>query len=266
MKIFLEGIEWNYKWKIFFEILEAEYLQYKEWFFEDRKRFHIELDRRANKERFFLEFSLRLGLEIWKEYKIRGISKEIYFDTFKDISLWTSNYFQKEGRLGLGEIEWIGMLLDLKVFRLGRLEYELGYLEKDIQYKNQFISKGTKVIFIHIPEGEPLTLQNCHSSLQQVSAFYKVENPIILCHSWLLEPALQYLLNQQSGIIDFQSLFEIIEVDYSYPQAEERVFGCVFKDKSLYPEVTRLQKGMKAFLLEGKKLGMGFGIIKEKKK
>ena len=59
----------------------------------------------------------------------------------------------------------------------------------------------------------------------------------------------------------FQKLFRIVKVHYTFPQAEQRIFGEVLEDKSGYPENTSLQKKAKAYILEGKEPGIGVGVI-----
>ena len=82
-----------------------------------------------------------------------------------------------------------------------------------------------------------------------------------MCDSWLLSPALEELLPKTSNIIRFQKLFRIVKVHYTFPQAEQRIFGEVLEDKSGYPENTSLQKKAKAYILEGKEPGIGVGVI-----
>ena len=68
---------------------------------------------------------------------------------------------------------------------------------------------------------------------------------------------------EKSNIIRFQNLFEITKVHYAFPQAEQRVFLDVKKDKQQYPEDTGLRKKLKKYLIEGKNPGIGVGIIEK---
>lgn len=61
----------------------------------------------------------------------------------------------------------------------------------------------------------------------------------------------------------FQEFFEIKEVDYDVRQAEQRIFGKEQEDYTKYPQSTGLQKAARNYLLEGKHLGNGFGILKK---
>ena len=52
---------------------------------------------------------------------------------------------------------------------------------------------------------------------------------------------------------------------YDFPQAEERVFGEIRENKDAYPEENSLQRGLKQYLLTGKKVGIGRGVIRKQK-
>ena len=121
------------------------------------------------------------------------------------------------------------------------------------------IPKGTPIINVHIPQGDPLVKEDCENSFQQACAWFGTERPY-LCHSWLLYPKLRELLKPESNIIRFQELFTLLDTDMEGTEAEQRIFGKVLSDPAGYPEKTGLQKAAKKFLMEGKKLGNGLGI------
>lgn len=83
---------------------------------------------------------------------------------------------------------------------------------------------------------------------------------MFICHSWLLDPELCEVLNPESNIIQFQSQFNIYEVDKSSKEAEERIFSKLSMTPQEYEENTQLQRRAKAFLIAGGKLGSGYGI------
>lgn len=83
---------------------------------------------------------------------------------------------------------------------------------------------------------------------------------MFICHSWLLDPELSQILNPESNILQFQSQFNIYEVDKSSKEAEERIFNKLNESPHDYEENTRLQRNAKNFLIAGGKLGSGYGI------
>ena len=81
------------------------------------------------------------------------------------------------------------------------------------------------------------------------------------CDSWLLSPALKELLPEESRILQFQNRFEV----KSWNKEEDAYLEWVFKRKDLplekLPEETSLQRKMKAYVLQGGKIGEAYGEI-----
>ena len=76
-----------------------------------------------------------------------------------------------------------------------------------------------------------------------------------------MSPHLREMLPSDSNIIRFQEMYEVVKVHYDYPQAEQRIFGDVLEDKERYPEDTSLRRAAKQYLMSGKDIGIGIGVI-----
>lgn len=207
--------------------------------------------------RLFLEWIPALQMQ----YQSLGIPESIFRDNLTDITLWTEDYWAKHGTPGFAEWEWVAKTFLLRVFRIGRLQFEPSVLEKDaLAYP-----AGTPVLEVHIPAGEPLDVSAVEESMKKAPVFFKnhfrSQFPLFRCHSWLLSPQLKKLLPERSRILQFQNLFTVCGED-SERQAEERVFGYLSDDPTLYPEETSLQRSLKQALLDGQTVGMGMGIRK----
>ncbi|MBF9016771.1 MULTISPECIES: acyltransferase domain-containing protein [unclassified Oceanispirochaeta] len=209
-----------------------------------------------------LYLAVVLAAECKAEYENRGIPSDVYTDTMTDINTWTAHCFQKTGNTGLLQMGWIRNHLQLRLFKLGRLQFETGSLNK----KNvEGYSRNTDCLHIHIPEGEKLSPEKCIESLNRARGFFRsywnTDYPIGSCHSWLLHENINLILDKESNIVQFSKLFRIIENDNNNKQALERVFGEGLKISSDLPENTSLQRKMKVFLQKGNRIGMGFGIV-----
>ena len=112
-----------------------------------------------------------------------------------------------------------------------------------------------------VPAGEKLDYCECQKSFESAKKFFSNEDVIFICDSWILSPELREILPETSNIIRFQKMYHIVEVHYDFPQAEERVFGEIRENKDAYLEENSLQRGLKQYLLAGKKVGIGRGII-----
>lgn len=234
-----------------FPMTETVYQNWKNLFYEDTKIFFEEADKRTDKEQFYLCLYLRLACDLYPSFVEKGISDRIYFDTFYDLTIWYSRCMKTKKIPGIVEERWLSLPLQMKIFRLGRLQFEPD-LEKP-------------VLHVHIPEGEPLLDEACGKSFEEADRFFGPEYTKYDCESWLLSPKLQRLLKPQSNILKFQSRFQVEKIIYPFRQAEERVFGEIREDKENYPEQTSLQKAVKQLVMTGEDVGIGYGVIDRNK-
>lgn len=243
---------------------DETYEEMKSLYRKDRKLFYRTLKTSDETELMFLYYYCRFACETYKEYKRRGIADHIFWNTFLDIRIWSDDYFRKTGKIGLDLYvhDWFWRSFELKLFRLGRLEFEEMEAEEELQGLDLCIERGEKVISIHIPEGEPLTMISCEESLKQAFHWYGRERKYF-CHSWLLFPGLRTILPDTSNILDFHRFFDIVKTDYREREAEQRIYGNVKMRIADYDEKTTLQKKAKQFLLKGGSLGNGWGILKD---
>lgn len=238
-----------------------EYGIWKEKFNQDIRRFIEDWKKIENRYVWALEFYLKLAADAYEEYQRRGYEDRIFDQTFYDITIWCEECRRKHGVYGLEELWWLGQSVKLKLFRLGRLQFEPILAEHDMQGRERTVQAGMKVLNVHIPSGEPLRMEACRESFKKAEVFFGEEYQVYVCDSWLLSPHLKEILPDTSNIIRFQNLFEVTRVGYEYPQAEQRIFGEVLEDKGRYPEDTFLRKKAKEYVHSGKDLGIGAGFF-----
>lgn len=208
---------------------------------------------------------LYMAVQAHEEYDRRGISEKIYLDTMSDIRIWCEN---NENR-GLRNIGWLRNPVFLQIFRLGRLQFQLFTCEDEaLDYGRLPFSKGEQVIYVHVPQGEPLDTQACRSSFYEAEAFFREYFPAFcydwyFCESWLLYEGNKEFMREGCNILRFAKLFSAAYSEEDDRQAIERIFGAKSADISLYSEETSLQRRAKAYLLSGKRLGTGIGVIKK---
>lgn len=217
---------------------------------------------------WFLWLYSNMACKVYERYMEEGISEQIFWDTFQDIRFWCENTEREFGIMGLAVYEWFYRHIDMILFRFGRLQFEKMEMEYTITEKGNdatkknvlSIKKGEQIINIHIAQGEPLTWEACEKSIEMAKEFWGADKPYV-CHSWLLYPGLDEVLSETSNIREFREHFKVLQVDYKEREAEWRVFGKVLKSVVEYPEDTSLQRRMKEYLLSGKCLGNGWGVL-----
>lgn len=210
-----------------------------------------------------LHFYLDWAVKLKERYDALGIPEQVFWDGMKDITIWAEDYRDKHGVPGFAEWGWVATTLCMKVFRLGRLQFEPTQLEMPVVCNGRTYPEGTAVLNVHIPAGQPLDAAEVRAAMDDAPEFFRAyfqkACTLFVCHSWLLSPQLKELLPEESRILQFQNLFSVYAVDQER-QAEERVFGFLAENPETYPEETSLQRKMKAALLRGKAFGMGRGI------
>lgn len=251
LKYFMEGIQLpidGRKYVCNYKMQKDDYKKWKSMFYKDTAEFLSRIDNIERSEELVLFLYIKFAVELYENYRIQNIPEKIYFDTFSDFTIWYNHCLKDKNKPGLTEASWLTRHLKMKLFRLGRLQYE----------------KGENILHVHIPEGMPLDLGLCDISFAMANDFFSREYETYDCQSWLLDPALQDILDKESNIIKFQKRFKILNVKKSQ-QAEERVFGRIVTKVDEYPDKTSLQRKMKKYLLSGKKIGEGYGVISRSK-
>mgnify|MGYP006875992409 FL=1 len=144
-----------------FSIEDTVYTSYKRAFQEDKKRFFARLKEEENWRVFALVLYIRMAVEVYETFQEKEIADQVYFDTFSDFRIWNEECKKKYGICGLTECEWLSLPLELKIFRLGRLQFEPIRLEKAIETEKYTLPEGTKVLNVHIPEDGRLDIETC---------------------------------------------------------------------------------------------------------
>lgn len=193
----------------------------------------------------------------------RNIPREITIETLKDINAWIKTYEKRTGKKGLQSINWLLHHYKGDLFSLGRLQFRL---EKSFPE----VPSGEYSVQTHIPQDVPLVLEECLESFVRADRFFnqyfrQYDFKYITCRSWLVNPKLSYLLDENSNIVKFMKLWTPCgEFDDNSKLAIERVFGFGFDPTKISdaPENTTLQRNLKAYLLAGNSLKSTYGYRK----
>lgn len=238
-----------------------DYLNYKKLFYDNHDLFYERVNAMKGYRQLYLYLYLHFAYDAYSEYEQQGIAKKIYFDTFHDIVIWAFNCKRDYGEIGIEQYDWLRRHIKLELFQLGRLQYEIVKPKGDTILNDRLVKANERVLNLHIPQGDPLSIEKCRMSFKQASEFFE-DYIEITCHSWLLSPQLQELLPEESNILQFQKLFHVYSLDKNSKEAEERVFNKVQDNPQLYEERTKLQKVLKRYLLQNHTVDSGYGLVK----
>lgn len=197
---------------------------------------------------------LSFVLNTHEEYERKEISEDIFIATMKIFTRFLGEYMTGYGVYRFTWGWWVPRQISCNEFRIGELEYET-------------VDDGeNKSISIHIPSDAIMNTANLRKSYISARNFFTKYYPEykdvdMYCDSWLLSPALEKLLPENSNILKFQKEFIINRVDSDFKYFMNWVYK---KDDIPYedlPENTTLQRNMKKFLLNGGKVGSAAGKL-----
>lgn len=217
-----------------------------------------------------------LGLLFWlhcipyaeKLYEKFAISREIFRDTMMDITYKMRECRQLYGQCGVFT-PWIFLVFDLKVFALGRLQFEIRALDREIPAGNgQVLPKGTRVCSCHIPASGKLTREQCMASFSQAGTFFAsaVQEGIlpIICDSWMLYPPyIRNVFPENSNLQMFAGLFQVYDRLSTGQDFSDgwRVFGkSDTENVQDLPHNTTLQRNFIRYIQNGGDFGYGLGL------
>ena len=212
-------------------------------------------------------------------YKQKNIPENIYWDTIKDLKNKLLECKKVYGVWGMTVIQWFKWYYTCDRFALGRLQFEKFIFEKgeesnlrrlgEATYKAEIengyrgIEYGRALYNCHIPSSGPLREDDVIDSFKKAYEFFNEEGVMaIICNSWLLYPPHYEVYPENSNLRKFVDLFDITGSWESENNPEAwRVFNTVSTDYENLPEDTTLQRRFKKYLIEGNKMGNGFGVI-----
>ena len=239
----------------------------KELYHSNREAFHQLVFKQSQTpyEDFYYIYK-EIALDVKKKYENEGIAEEIYVETMTDLDVWGEAYKREYGVLGIKEYKWIEKSLDMKIFKLGRLQFE----PVEDQEVEDFIqewgfSEEILVLNTHIQAGQALDFDLCQKSYKQAVDFFKTREGqnkkiVFVCDSWLLNPKLANLLGADTNIAKFQKQYQILSENLNNHQIEKRLFQQVEADPKRYKATTSLQKHVKDCLMKGEQFGSCKGV------
>lgn len=236
------------------------------WNWEETKEFFKQVE-----NHMIPVIALLSGYDIHlKNMKKRKFNQEQIKEQIKNINQCCTMDKQRFNIDGIrfSQMIWGSYFMNGRLIQVGRLQYEFDE-EVPESVKN---FKGGSYIYIHIPKGESLNIDDVNSSIKnakkKIAKFYpeiEISKLKFYTNTWLLSNELDNILDESSNIIKFKNKFDIIE----QTENTKDFLNFVFQEKGYninyenLKEETILQRKLKEYLLENKKLHIGLGILKD---
>lgn len=196
-------------------------------------------------------------------YRERGIDDEVCIATMTDLKYKLLECKRVYGVWGCFVTWWFRNHVSLRLFALGRLQYEPIAFPFDA-YKG-ILKKGDKVYSCHVPASGALTEESVYDSFEYAYRFFGCKGVLpIYCSSWLIYPLHAELYKEGSNLKRFYKMFDIIgERSDEKMNNFWRIFDVPYSPEALEkaPENTALQRAFKKYFAEGGTMGDGQGVI-----
>lgn len=204
--------------------------------------------------------------ELHKRYTQKGIADEIFYATMADLKYKLEECRLVHGKTGTFVPWWYKGFFEMKIFALGRLQFEINHTWFDCNVEGVHIPKGTKVLSVHIPRTNTrLEHSLVLDSYKQATEFFKdyFDNIIFICNSWLLYPWNREVLKDGSNLAEFYDDFTIVQTgEYENYSEVWRLFDCLYDDNpDNLPNDTSLRRAYIERIKDKQPIGYGTGVI-----
>ncbi len=204
--------------------------------------------------------------ETTRRYAAAGYSEAFYRDSMKDLRHKMEETHRVHGIWGVYCGPWLSALLVLKCFCLGRLQFEIVPSEFRFELDGHTLNPHDPVVNIHVPSFGRLDYDAVLDAYRRAAEFFGHLFPdgAVWFHieSWLVYPPVSALF-PAGNLRRFAADFDVVHAWHDPRQDDRyRVFYLPPEvPMEEYPETTALQRNLKAWLLDGNTMGIGFGLF-----
>lgn len=202
-----------------------------------------------------------------KLYNEKGIDDTIFYNTMLDLRYKLEECKLVHNQIGTFVPKWYKGFFEMKIFALGRLQFEINHTWFDCKVNGKTIPKGTKVLSVHIPRtGTKLEHSLVLESYKNAKQFFKDEfneDIIFICNSWLLYPWNRTVLKDGSNLALFYDDFTVVQSgEYNNYSEIWRLFDCLYDgNPDNLPSDTSLRRAYIERIKSNLPIGHGTGVI-----
>ena len=214
----------------------------------------------------YLLFYITCAETLKEHYIEKGISLSVYRDTLLDLRWKMNETYRVYGIWGVFCGDWFPLHFHMRLFDLGRLEFEISKSEFFYENKGYTLHPKDPLLMVHIPESGSLQYEKALDSYRKAEQFFSAmfggNRIAFACESWMLDPTMQTLY-PEGNLKIFAKDFHILHSEVHEEEDDRwRIFHMPNDtDIKDYPEDTTLQKNVKQWLLLGNRMKIGTGVF-----
>lgn len=204
-------------------------------------------------------------------YALHGYGEERFLNSMGDLKWKMLKCKRMYGIWGSFTADWQIDFFRLKIFGIGRLQFELIKSEYDYSDGVHEITKGCDALFVHIPASGRLNHEECLEAYAGAEKFFHRFFPEkfpkgaaipFITSSWLIYPANRQILSAGTNIIAFMNDFDVFDSFDSTGDLWRIFYRDDYKDNpDEMPCETSLQRAYLKWLKEGNSVGEGIGVF-----
>lgn len=200
-------------------------------------------------------------------YYVYRLPARCFDGVVEDIRAKVNECITVRGIVGTFVPDWYDGFFQYQRVAIGRLQFELKYTDRDIEYAGTLYPAATKCLGVHIPSGRALDIEQCKADMLAACDLFadKFPNGEVLfdCSSWLLSPELRSVLPADGTIARFAALFTLIASGKPMTGHLWRIFGTEdMSDPDALPHDTRLQQYLIQCLKSDTLPHNGYGFLR----
>ena len=199
-------------------------------------------------------------------YDAAGYTEAFYWDAMKDVKHKMEETHEVYGIWGVYCGWWLEKLIRLQVFCLGRLQFEMIESEFDHEIAGHVLHRHDPVVNMHIPSFGRMHYADVLDAYGRAAKFFGRHFPdgAVWFHAetWILYPPVTALL-PEGNLKRYSEDFDIVRA-WIDPETDDRYRIFMLPADvpvEAYPENNTLQRNLKAWLLDGNTMGIGFGLF-----
>ena len=214
-------------------------------------------------------FFTAMAPRLWKFYEQKGLGRDLFDRSLKDLTYKTSETRDLHGVWGVHCPTWYPNFFNGKRVAFENLQFEEYVFHADAPFEKDgyTVFPGDPVLNVHLPRtGNRLDYDGVRRAYAQAAEFFKEyfgKNRVVFrCSTWLFFERNFEVIPESANLAKFRRDYEMVQSgEYDDYSQVWRLFDVLYTgDVDALPEKSSLQRFYKDLIRKGEKTGWGRGL------